>query len=78
MRKSVCLLRSKLGRRTVPRSLVNANHKFPWLPALSAYIAVQHFGISPASVDDVTQNSAQTALFVGPLLRRRASPEYSR
>jgi hypothetical protein len=27
--------------------------------------AVQHFGISPASVDDVTQNPAQTALLGG-------------
>ena len=31
----------------------------------SAYITVQHFGISPASVDDVTQNPAQTALLGG-------------
>ncbi len=44
---------------------INANYKFPWLPALSADITVIHFGISPASVDDVTQNPAQTALFVG-------------
>ena len=44
---------------------IDANYKFPWLPALSADITVIHFGISPASVDDVTQNPAQTALFVG-------------
>ena len=44
---------------------INANYKFPWLPALSADITVIHFGISPASVDDVAQNPAQTALFVG-------------
>jgi iron complex outermembrane recepter protein len=44
---------------------INANYQFPWLPALSADITVIHFGISPASVDDVTQNPAQTALFVG-------------
>src|SRR5580700_4529624 len=44
---------------------INANYKFPWLPALSADITVLHFGTSPASVDDVTQNPAQTVLFVG-------------
>jgi hypothetical protein len=32
----------------------------------SAYSTVAHFGISPASVDDVTQNPAKTAL-VGSL-----------
>jgi iron complex outermembrane recepter protein len=44
---------------------INANYKFPWLPALSADITVQHFGTSPASVDDVTQNPAQTVFWVG-------------
>jgi iron complex outermembrane recepter protein len=44
---------------------INANYNFPWLPALSADITVLHFGTSPASVDDVTQNPAQTVLFVG-------------
>ena len=44
---------------------INADYKFPWRPALSADITVVHFGISPASVDDVTQNPAQTVLFVG-------------
>jgi iron complex outermembrane receptor protein len=44
---------------------INANYKFPWLPALSADITIQHFGTSPASVDDVTQNPAQTVFWVG-------------
>jgi len=44
---------------------INANYKFAWWPALSADITVQHFGTSPASVDDVAQNPAQTVLFVG-------------
>jgi iron complex outermembrane receptor protein len=44
---------------------INANYKFPWWPALSADITVVHFGTSPASVDDVTQNPAQTEYAVG-------------
>jgi iron complex outermembrane receptor protein len=44
---------------------INANYKFPWLPALSADITVLHFGTSPASVDDVAQLPAQTVLLVG-------------
>ena len=44
---------------------INVDYKFPWLPALSADITVQHFGTSPASVDDVAQNPAQTVLFMG-------------
>jgi iron complex outermembrane receptor protein len=48
---------------------INANYMFPWLPALSADITVQHFGTSPASVDDVTQNPAQTVLFAGARYR---------
>jgi len=44
---------------------INADYKFPWLPALSADITVVHFGISPASVDDVAQNPAQTVFLVG-------------
>ena len=44
---------------------INANYKFPWWPALSADITVVHFGTSPASVDDVTQNPAQTLLLAG-------------
>jgi hypothetical protein len=42
---------------------INANYKSPWLPALSADITLQHFDTSPASVDDVTQNPAQTVYF---------------
>jgi hypothetical protein len=45
-------------------SSINANYKFPWLPALFADITVQHFGTSPASVDEVAR-PAQTALWVG-------------
>jgi iron complex outermembrane receptor protein len=48
---------------------INADYKFPFWPALSADITVQHFGTSPASVDDVTQNPAQTVLFVGARYR---------
>ena len=44
---------------------INADYKLPWVPALSADITVVHFGTSPASVDDVTQNPAQTELFIG-------------
>ncbi len=44
---------------------INANYKFPWLPAMSADITVLYFGTSPASVDDVAQLPAQTVLFVG-------------
>jgi iron complex outermembrane receptor protein len=44
---------------------INANYKFPLWPALSADITVVHFGTSPASVNDVTQNPAQTLLLVG-------------
>jgi iron complex outermembrane recepter protein len=46
-------------------SVINANYKFPRWPALSADIAIVHFGTSPASVDDVTQNPAQTVLLLG-------------
>ena len=44
---------------------INANYKFPWLPALSADITVQEFGTAPASVDDVAQNHTATVLAVG-------------
>jgi len=44
---------------------INADYKFPLWPALSADITVVHFGKSPASVDDVTQNPAQTLLLAG-------------
>jgi iron complex outermembrane receptor protein len=44
---------------------INANYKFPWLPALSADITFQEFGAAPASVDDVAQNHTATVLAVG-------------
>jgi iron complex outermembrane receptor protein len=44
---------------------INANYKFPWLPALSADITFQEFGNAPASVDDVAQNHTATVLAVG-------------
>jgi iron complex outermembrane recepter protein len=44
---------------------IDADYKLPWLPALSADITVIHFGISPASVDNVALNPAQTVLLVG-------------
>jgi iron complex outermembrane receptor protein len=48
---------------------INADYKFSLWPALSADITVVHFGTSPASVDDVTQNPAQTLLLVGARYR---------
>jgi iron complex outermembrane recepter protein len=44
---------------------INADYKLPRWPALSADITIIHFGTAPASVDDVTQNPALTALFLG-------------
>ena len=44
---------------------INANYKFPWLPALSADITFQEFGAAPASVDDVAQNHTATVLALG-------------
>ncbi len=44
---------------------INANYKLPWLPALSADVTVVYFGAAPASVDDVTQNYAASALAAG-------------
>jgi iron complex outermembrane recepter protein len=44
---------------------INANYKFPWLPALSVDITFQEFGTAPASVDDVAQNHTATVLAVG-------------
>jgi iron complex outermembrane recepter protein len=44
---------------------INANYKFPWLPALSADITLLEFGAAPASVDDVAQNHTETWLAVG-------------
>jgi len=47
------------------QATLNASYKFQTLPALSADIAVFHFGAAPASIDDVTQNRALTALSLG-------------
>jgi iron complex outermembrane recepter protein len=44
---------------------INADYKFPWLPALSADITFQEFGPAPASVDNVAQNYTATVLSVG-------------
>jgi iron complex outermembrane recepter protein len=44
---------------------INANYKFPWLPALSADITFLEFGTAPASVDDVAYNHTATWLGVG-------------
>jgi iron complex outermembrane recepter protein len=44
---------------------INADYKFSRWPALSADITIFHFGTAPASVDDVTQNPALTAFFLG-------------
>jgi iron complex outermembrane receptor protein len=50
-----------------PRSQgsINATYRFSRWPAFSTDITIVHFGTSPASVDDVTQNPAQTVYFVG-------------
>jgi iron complex outermembrane receptor protein len=47
------------------QATINASYKFPRWPALSADIAIFHFGTAPASVDDVAQNPAQTVLSLG-------------
>jgi len=44
---------------------INANYKFPQRPALSADIAVTHFGSYPASLDDVAQGPAATLVALG-------------
>jgi iron complex outermembrane receptor protein len=44
---------------------LNANYKFPWLPALSADITYIEFGAAPASVDDAVQNHTAAVLNVG-------------
>jgi iron complex outermembrane receptor protein len=48
---------------------INANYKFPWLPALSADVTFLEFGTAPASVDDVAQNNTETWLAVGSRYR---------
>jgi iron complex outermembrane receptor protein len=47
------------------QGVLNADYKFPNWPGLSADVAVFHFGTSPASVDDVAQNPAQTIVVLG-------------
>jgi iron complex outermembrane receptor protein len=44
---------------------INANYKFPQRPALSADIAITHFGSYPASVDDVAQGPPATLVALG-------------
>jgi iron complex outermembrane recepter protein len=44
---------------------VNANYALPRYPALSADIAVLHFGPYPASVDDVAQAPGATVIGLG-------------
>jgi iron complex outermembrane receptor protein len=44
---------------------INANYKFSQRPALSADIAITHFGSYPASVDDVAQGPAATLVALG-------------
>ena len=52
---------------------INANYKFPRLPALSADITFLEFGTAPASVDDVAQNYTETWLAVGGRYRFKLS-----
>ncbi|MGP0082616.1 MAG: hypothetical protein ACLP0B_03160 [Steroidobacteraceae bacterium] len=51
------------------QSVINVDYKFPRWPTLSADAAIIHFGTSPASVDNVTQNPAQTILLLGARYR---------
>jgi iron complex outermembrane receptor protein len=44
---------------------INANYKFSQRPALSADMAITHFGSYPASIDDVAQGPAATLLALG-------------
>jgi iron complex outermembrane receptor protein len=44
---------------------INADYKIPRWSALSADITIYHFGMAPASVDDVSQNPKLTALSLG-------------
>jgi iron complex outermembrane receptor protein len=46
-------------------SIINIDYKLPSSPALSADLVIFHFGAAPASVNDVTQNPALTALALG-------------
>jgi iron complex outermembrane receptor protein len=44
---------------------INADYKFPWLPALSADVTLLEFGSAPASVDGVVQNRTEWWLTLG-------------
>jgi iron complex outermembrane receptor protein len=44
---------------------INANYKLPSLPALSADMAILHFGPYPASIDDVAQAPGGTLVALG-------------
>ena len=44
---------------------INANYKFPQRPALSADIAITHFGSYAASIDDVAQGAPATIIALG-------------
>ena len=44
---------------------INANYKFRQRPALSADVAITHFGSYPASIDDVAQGPAATMVSLG-------------
>jgi iron complex outermembrane receptor protein len=44
---------------------INASYKFPWATALSADVAILHFGPYPASVDDVAQAPRGTLVALG-------------
>ncbi len=44
---------------------INANYKFRERPALSADVAITHFGSYPASIDDVAQGPAATMVSLG-------------
>jgi iron complex outermembrane receptor protein len=44
---------------------INASYKLPSLPALSADMAILHFGPYPASIDDVAQAAGGTLVTLG-------------
>ena len=48
---------------------INAGYKFPWAPALSADVAIFHFGPYPASVDDVVRAREATTVALGARYR---------
>ena len=48
---------------------INAGYKFPWAPALSADVAIFHFGPYPASIDDVVRAREATTVALGARYR---------